>query len=100
VNCVQVRNIGNATVPESSVLISWPYETASGQHVLYLLDEPATVIHILLPLLILVCHCCMPMTASVHLVLVGRQLRDVVAEMHTNEFRRCTYKVILQSDPF
>jgi len=40
---LQVRNAGSASVPKCQLLISWPYETFSGQHVLYLLDEPVIV---------------------------------------------------------
>ena len=41
---VQVKNIGMARVPGSTLIISWPYELEShhpsGKHILYLLDPP------------------------------------------------------------
>ena len=43
---MQVKNAGNARVPGAALYIRWPYETAAGQHVLYLLDLPTIVSYV------------------------------------------------------
>ena len=41
----KVKNIGNVSIPKSnsSLIISWPYQTADGRHVFYLLEKPKIV---------------------------------------------------------